>query len=187
MNPINSFGDWASGSIGKNALLVGGGVALLFGMSQVAIGGPVPMTLQTLAVMLIGLTFGFRLSVATVGTYLAIGAAGAPVFAKFAGGAHHFVGGTGGFLVGFLVCAAIIGFAVDRGITKGWVGTFAALLTGITVVFALGYAWLAHLIGPEKAWQFGVAPFILGDAIKVVLAALIGKGVIKGAGDLAKL
>ncbi|MGB7432396.1 MAG: biotin transporter BioY [Ahrensia sp.] len=184
---LQTLAPLAGASLSKQALLAIGGAVFLAGLSQVAVGGPVPMTLQTLAVMLIGLTFGLRLGVATVVAYLAAGAAGMPVFASFNAGLPYMMGPTGGFLAGFIACAAIVGFAADKGITKSWVGTIAALVIGTVVLFALGYSYLSTLIGAEKAWQFGVAPFILGDAIKIALAALIGKGVLKGAEGFAKL
>lgn len=183
----NTLAPLAGASIGKQVLLVVGGAVFLTGLTQLAIGGPVPFSLQTLGVMLIGLTLGARLGGATILTYLGAGLAGLPVFTNFGAGPAHFVGPTGGFLVGFLACALIVGYAADRGITKSWVGTFAALIVGTVALFALGFAYLSTLIGAEKAWTFGVAPFILGDAIKIVIAALIGKGVIKGAQELSRL
>lgn len=188
MKSVNSLAELAGHSIARQAVVVAAGVALLTAMSQVSVPMyPVPMTLQTLAVMLIGLTMGGRLAATTIVSYLALGAAGAPVFAGFAGGAQHLAGPTAGFLLGFLAAAALIGLATDRGITKGWVGAFAAVALSTIVLFALGFAWLGTMIGFDKAWQFGVAPFIIGDAIKVVLAVLIGKGVLKGAEGLARL
>ncbi|MCU0831282.1 MAG: biotin transporter BioY [Rhizobiaceae bacterium] len=184
---LDTLSQATGGSLAKQALLVVGGSLFLAGLSQVAIGAPVPMTLQTLAVMLIGLTFGARLAVATVLLYLAQGAAGLPVFAGFAGGAQHLVGPTAGYLAGFVVGAGVIGLAADRGLTRNWAGAVLALLAGLVVIFGLGALWLGHVIGYDKAIAAGVTPFILGDVIKLVLAALIGKGVLKGASSLARL
>ncbi len=174
-------------SIARQAALALFGSWLLAGLSQIEIGAPVPMTLQTLGVMLIGLTFGFRFAVAAVAAYLVQGAMGLPVFAGFAGGAAHFTGPTGGYLIGFLVGAAVIGTLADKGATRSWVGTLAALTAGLAVVFAFGLLWLGQFTGYDKAIELGLTPFIAGDATKLVLAALIGKGVLKGAASFARL
>jgi biotin transport system substrate-specific component len=184
---LDTLSPVTGGSLAKQGLLVVGGSLFLAGLSQISIGAPVPMTLQTLAVMLIGLTFGARLAVATVLLYLAQGAAGLPVFAGFAGGAQHLAGPTGGYLAGFLVAAGLIGALADRGMTRSWAGAALSLLAGLVVIFGLGALWLGHVIGYDKAVAAGVTPFLLGDAIKLVLAVLIGKGVLKGASGLARL
>lgn len=156
--------------------MVLGGTVFLAVLSQVAIGYPVPTTLQTLGVMLIGLTFGFRLAAATVLAYLICGAVGLPFFAPFGAG-------TSGYLVGFLFGAALIGFLADQGVTKSWTGTFIALLAGEAIIFAFGIAGL--MIAVEMtlgaAVAAGLVPFIVVDGIKIILAALIAKGVLKGA------
>ena len=170
----------------QGALVLFGSWALA-GLSQVSIGGPVPMTLQTLGVLLIGLTFGFRMAFAALAAYLVQGAIGLPVFAGGAGGAAHFIGPSGGYLVGFLFAAGLIGYLADKGFTKGWVGTMIALLAGTAVIYAFGLPWLGHLLGYENMLAYGFTPFVLGDTIKLVLAALIGKGVLKGAATFAKL
>ena len=178
----------AGSSIAKQALLVVGGSLFLAGMSQVAVGYPVPTTLQTLGVMLIGLTFGFRLAVATVGLYLLEGALGLPVYAQFSGGFAKLVGPTGGYLVGFLVAAAAIGYMADRGVTKSWVGAIGALIVGEAIIMGLGVAWLSKFMPSfAETVAVGFTPFVLVDAIKIALAALIGKGVLKGAAQFAKL
>lgn len=174
-------------SITRQAALALFGSWLLTALSQIEVGAPVPMTLQTLGVMLIGLTFGFRLAVASVAAYLGQGAMGLPVFAGFAGGAAHLTGPTGGYLMGFLIGAALIGALADKGATRTWVGTLAALTAGLAVVFAFGLLWLGQFTGYDKAVELGLTPFIAGDVIKLVLAALIGKGVLKGAASFARL
>ncbi len=131
---------------------------------------PVPATLQTLAVFVIAATFGLRLGVATVALYLVEGAAGMPVFTGGAGLAY-LAGPTGGFLAGFLAAAAIIGWTADRTNDRKPLVLFAATLIGATVLMAMGWTWLSGLIGAEKAWMFGVQPFILGELAKVALAA----------------
>ncbi|MEL6435815.1 MAG: biotin transporter BioY [Pseudomonadota bacterium] len=133
---------------------------------------PVPMTMQTLAVFMIAAAYGLRLGAATVALYLAQGAVGLPVFTGGAGLAYM-MGPTGGFLAGFLVAAIIIGYAVDRGWGANAFKLFGATLLGMIVLMGMGYAWLSGLIGTEKAWQFGVQPFMLGELTKVVLASAL--------------
>ena len=136
--------------------------------------GPVDISLQTLAVLLIAAAFGMRLAVATLILYLAEGAFGLPVFQgtpEKGIGIAYMIGPTGGYLAGFVVMAAIAGWAADRGWDRHPVKLFSAMLVAEIVMMAMGFAWLAMLIGPEKSWQFGVLPFIVGDLIKVALAA----------------
>ncbi|WP_245488981.1 biotin transporter BioY, partial [Mesorhizobium sp. M7D.F.Ca.US.004.03.1.1] len=86
-------------------------------------------------------------------------------------GVAYMLGSTGGYLAGFVVMAAIVGWAADRGWDRHPIKLFNAMLVAEVVMMAMGFAWLALLIGPEKSWQFGVVPFIVGDLIKVALAA----------------
>ncbi|ESZ10232.1 biotin biosynthesis protein BioY [Mesorhizobium sp. L48C026A00] len=136
--------------------------------------GPVDISMQTLAVFLIAAAFGMRLGVATLLLYMAEGAIGLPVFQgtpEKGIGIAYMLGSTGGYLAGFIVMAAIVGWAADRGWDRHPVKLFNAILVAEIVMMAMGFAWLALLIGPEKSWQFGVVPFIVGDLIKVALAA----------------
>ncbi|RWO05497.1 MAG: biotin transporter BioY [Mesorhizobium sp.] len=136
--------------------------------------GPVDISMQTLAVFLISAAFGMRLAVATLLLYMAEGAMGLPVFQgtpEKGIGIAYMLGSTGGYLAGFVVMAAIVGWAADRGWDRHPVKLFNAMLVAEIVMMAMGFAWLALLIGPEKSWQFGVVPFIVGDLIKVALAA----------------
>jgi len=145
---------------------------------------PVPMTLQTLAVMAIAASFGMRLGVATVLAYIAEGALGLPVFTNtppLVAGPAYLLGPTGGFLAGFVVQALIVGLAADRGWSRSIPKLLVALLAGEVVMMALGFAWLAGFaqlssgatgLGVASAWAHGVMPFILGDLLKVALVAL---------------
>ncbi|BCH15060.1 biotin transporter BioY [Mesorhizobium sp. L-2-11] len=136
--------------------------------------GPVDISMQTLAVFLISAAFGMRLGVATLLLYMAEGAIGLPVFQgtpEKGIGIAYMLGSTGGYLAGFVVMAAIVGWAADRGWDRHPVKLFNAMLVAEIVMMSMGFAWLALLIGPEKSWQFGVVPFIVGDLIKVALAA----------------
>lgn len=138
--------------------------------------GPVDMSLQTLAIFLIAAAFGLRLGVATLLLYMAEGAIGLPVFQSTPEkgiGLAYMMGPTGGYLAGFVVAAAIVGWAADRGLDRN-VLTFAGpVLAAEAAIVGLGFAWLSVLIGPAGAVQFGLAPFILPDLIKVALAVLL--------------
>lgn len=126
---------------------------------------PVPMTMQTLAVLLLGVGYGPRLGALTVLAYLAEGMAGLPVFAGAGAGL------TGGFLVGFVPAAAVVGWLAQRGWTAAPVRGFAVMLAGHAAVFVPGVAWLATLIGWDKAVALGFVPFIAGTLVKSALAA----------------
>jgi biotin transport system substrate-specific component len=157
-------------------LVVGGSLLLWLSAKTKVVLGPVDLSLQTLAVLLIGATFGLRLGAATLLLYLAEGAAGLPVFQSTPEkgiGLAYMVGPTGGFLAGFVVMAAIVGWAVERGWGRSIVKLVLAMLVAEIVMMAMGWSWLAALIGADKSWQFGVAPFIVPDLIKVALAAAL--------------
>ena len=120
---------------------------------------PVPMTMQTLAVTVLGALYGWRLGAATVVAWLAEAAFGLPVLAS-GGGLACFVGPTAGYLFAFPIMAALTGWLAERGWNgKNMLLAFASMLIGNTLCLALGAAWLSLLIGPEKAIAFGVAPF----------------------------
>ncbi len=146
---------------------------------------PVPVTLQGFAIAALAAAFGMRIGVATVGLYLLEGALGLPVFAT-GGGLVYLVGPTGGFLLGFLAMAAIIGFAADRGASGKPLTMFAAMLAGDAALFAFGFAWLLLMSGNAgwidqnnvvaSAFAGAVAPFIIWDALKMALAALTVTG-----------
>lgn len=147
---------------------------------------PVPVTLQGFAVAALAAAFGARIGVATVALYLLEGALGLPVFAT-GGGLPYLVGPTGGFLLGFLAMAAIIGRAADRGASGKPMALFAAMLAGNATLFALGFAWLLLLSGQAQwldqsnlvasAFAKAVQPFILWDILKMALAALTVSGI----------
>jgi biotin transport system substrate-specific component len=157
-------------------LAIAGTLLLTLSAKTKIVLGPVDMNLQTLAVPLIAAAFGWRLGLATVLLYLAEGAAGFPVFQSTPEkgiGIAYMLGTTGGYLAGFVVMAAIVGWAADRGWDRNPVKLFGAILAAEVVMMAMGFAWLATLIGPEKSWQFGVLPFIVSDLIKVALASAL--------------
>ncbi|MER9273922.1 biotin transporter BioY [Mesorhizobium sp. M0643] len=159
---------------GQLLLAIAGMLLLILSAKTKVMLGPVDISMQTLAVFLIAASFGMRLGVATLLLYMAEGALGLPVFQSTPEkgiGIAYMLGSTGGYLAGFVVMAAIVGWAADRGWDRHPIKLFNAMLVAEIVMMAMGFAWLALLIGPEKSWQFGVLPFIVGDLIKVALAA----------------
>lgn len=155
-------------------LAVLGTLVLTISAKTKVVLGPVDISLQTLAVMLIAAAFGLRLGLATLLLYMAEGAMGFPVFQSTPEkgiGIAYMVGTTGGYLAGFVVMAAIVGWAADRGWDRNPLRLAGAMLAAEIVMMAMGFAWLATIIGADKAWQFGVIPFVAGDLIKVALAA----------------
>ena len=134
---------------------------------------PVPMTLQTLVVLLIGVSYGWRLGFATVLAYLAQGAMGLPVFAgtpEKGLGLLYMAGPTGGYLVGFALAAGLTGWLAERGLDRSVIGTAIAMIAGNLVIYVFGLAWLANFVGFEKAVTLGVIPFLFGDLVKIMLA-----------------
>lgn len=155
--------------------LIGTGLLVLSAKTKVVLG-PVDMSLQTLAVFLIAACFGMRLGVATLLLYMVEGALGWPVFQgtpEKGIGIAYMVGSTGGYLLGFVLAAAVVGWAADRGWDRSFFRFLAVLLVAELAIMIPGFAWLAGLIGADKAWTFGVLPFIVPDLVKVGLAAAI--------------
>jgi biotin transport system substrate-specific component len=152
------------------------GVGLLTISAKISVPfWPVPMTLQTFAIMFIAAAYGARLGTATIVAYLAAGFVGLPVFAYAAAGPSYFLGTTGGFLIGFIFAAYIVGWAADRGWDRSTIKLGAAMIVADAVVFLLGFlwlAWFAHRFGVASAWKYGVANYLLGDALKIAIAAL---------------
>ncbi len=132
---------------------------------------PVPVTGQTLVVLLIGMTYGPRLGGITMAAYLFEGALGLPVFAGGAAGAAVLVGPTGGYLFGFLLAGVAMGYLAERGMGRTAVSTIAAMAIGNFVIYCCGASWLANFIGFGQAIAAGVLPFLYGDALKLVVAA----------------
>lgn len=156
-------------------LLVASGSLLVALLSQlrVQIGfSPVPITGQTLAVLLVGATMGSRRGALAMLAYLAEGAMGLPVFAG-AGGAARLFGPTGGYLVGFVVAAFIVGWLAEHGWDRRPISTALAMLAGNAALYLFGVSWLAVLVGSDKSLALGLYPFIVGDLLKLVLAMVL--------------
>lgn len=134
---------------------------------------PVPVTGQTFAILLIGALFGAKLGTAAVLAYLVEGASGLPVFSAGGATVAHLIGPSGGYLIGFVGTAWLVGALAERGWTAHPVTTAVAMIIGATVYFAVGAAWLALFVGAKNAAIVGIVPFLLGDALKIALAAII--------------
>lgn len=137
---------------------------------------PVPVTMQSLAVLLIAAGFGSRLGAATMALYLLEGALGLPVFAGTPAhglGLPYLLGPTGGYLVGYVPAAFAVGFFAERGADRSAPQLLGAMALGHAILFATGYLWLAQLIGADRAWTAGVMPFVLGTLVKTLLGALL--------------
>src|SRR5215213_3319246 len=147
-------------------------ILALFGSVLLAISAkiqvpipPVPMTMQTLVVLLIGATYGWRLGGATVLLYIAEGMLGLPVFANTppaVASPEYLLGPTGGYLVGYVATAVVMGLLAERGWDRSLLRVVVMMSVGHALIFAFGVAWLAHLFGPAKAWAVGFVPFIAG-------------------------
>jgi biotin transport system substrate-specific component len=172
---------WPDRAEGATGLLRGGilivlGTALLTLSAKINLPLPyVPMTLQTLVVLMIGAAYGWRLGAATMVAYLAEGAAGLPVFAGPVGGLAPLFGPTAGYLIGFVAAAAITGWLSERGWDRSVPRLFVAMAAGHIAILALGFVWLAFglRLGADKAWLVGVAPFIAASLIKNALGAAL--------------
>ena len=155
------------------ALIIGG--SLLIGLSaQMAIGWPVPISGQTFAVLMIGALLGARRASICVLAYLIEGMAGLPVFAQGKSGFVALAGPTGGYLVGFVAAAYLVGLLAERGWDRRVWTTVLAMVLGNIVIYAFGLTWLCCLTGINKTvLAVGLYPFIVGDVLKITLAAAV--------------
>lgn len=159
-----------------NAALVLLGTAAIALLAQVRIPvpfTPVPITGQTLGVLLLAAVLGSRRGTVSLGLYLAGGLVGLPFFAGGGSGLAHLTGPTGGFLAGFLAATFIVGVLAEHGWTRTWQKTAALFAIGSLVIYIFGAAYLSVLVGLRQALAMGVLPFILGDVIKATLAAAL--------------
>jgi biotin transport system substrate-specific component len=133
---------------------------------------PVPVTGQTLAVLLIGVLLGSRRGALSIVAYLLEGFMGLPVFASGAAGAAYVMGPTGGYLVGFIAAAYVTGRLAERGWDRHVMSTSLAMFAGNAAIYACGLSWLSIYVGKQAA-ALGLTPFVLGDVIKLALAAIL--------------
>ncbi len=140
---------------------------------------PVPITGQTFAVLAVGGAIGSRRAIASQALYWLLGAIGLPFYADATGGWSRATGSTFGYFVGFVVAAGIVGWYADQRNDRNVVSSLSAMALGTAIIYFFGALWLAHSIGvpvatgDTNAIALGVAPFLAGDAVKLVLAALV--------------
>lgn len=168
---MRSFIDIKSNTkLWNELLLVFGGVFLLFSASQIEIPlRPVPVTLQTVAVMLIGLTYSPRRAVEAIVLWIGLCAAGVPVLAGFSGGFDKLLGPTGGYLAGFIAAAYIMALLKQKFSLNSWRLDAMLTLLGTIIVYIGGVAWLTYLMGVENALYYGLVPFIFPGLVKAAL------------------
>lgn len=166
-------------SLAADVALIAGGAALTAAAAQVQIPMvPVPITGQTFAVLLVGAAFGLNRAALSMVLYVILGVAGLPVFT----GAKAFVAGgpTMGYLAGFIAAAALVGYLAQREWDHKWFGVVASFVAGNLVIYAFGLTWLSVFLGTVGAandltatLNAGMIPFLIGDAIKIALAAVV--------------
>ncbi len=168
--------DAAAAGLGRRVVAVATAAALTAVAARVAVplpGIPVPFTLQPVAVLLAGALLGARGGLGSQSVYLAVGMAGLPVFAA-GGGFAYLLGPTGGYLLAFPVAAWLTGTFADR--SRGAAGIALGSIVGLAAIHLGGLAWLAAISGREAAIAVGLAPFFVGDLLKVALVTMIGAG-----------
>ncbi len=172
----------------KQLVLVLAGVAAITIAAKIRIPmWPVPMTMGTFAILTIGAAYGPRLGLTTILAYLAVGALGFNVFAGSSAennGLAYMMGGTGGYLVGYALAALALGAFARAGWDRSFGKMAAALLAGNAIIYVPGLIWLGVLYGWDKPiLEWGLTPFLLGDALKLALAAMLIPAVWKMVGD----
>jgi len=162
-----------------DAALIAGGSIVVALSAQIAIRHPIPVTGQTFAVLLLAALLGSRRGVLCLLTYLAEGLLGLPVFAQGRGGLAAFLGPTGGYLVGFVVAAWIVGVLSERTWDRRVLSTVGAMILGTAVIYVCGLAWLFCLVRVFAkplgggVLAVGLYPFLVGDLLKIALAAAL--------------
>jgi biotin transport system substrate-specific component len=176
--------DFVPGALVRDAALVIGGAALTGLVAQIALpvpGSPVPITGQTFGALLVGAGLGWRRGALSMLVYVVAGIAGVPWFQN---GTSGWLGATGGYLIGFAVAAVLVGALAARGGDRTVLRTIGTMVLGSVVIYAIGVPWLMASTGFDlaTALERGVVPFLVGDGIKVLLAA----GLLPGAWALAR-
>src|SRR5260221_2173198 len=162
----------------RDVVLVVAGALLVYLTARVSIpvpGSPVPITGQTFGVLLVGGALGFRRGLIAVGLYVLLGVVGLPFFAEGKGGLSVIWGATGGYLIGFAIAGALVGRLAELGSDSRVRGPLGAMLLGNVVIYVVGLPWLKVAAGTsvEGTIANGLTPFSLGDALKLVLAAVL--------------
>lgn len=142
-------------------------------LAQIAVPiGPVPITGQTLGILLVAASLGWRRGGGAIALYVAQGAAGLPVFAGGTAGIAILAGPTGGYLAGFVVAGLVVGWLCEAGLDRRFSTSIVAMLAGTACIYLLGVAWLSRFVGWSNVLPTGVLPFLVGDAIKLAIAAV---------------
>ncbi len=165
---------WPRESLARDLILVLVGSWLIALTAQISFSiGPVPVTGQTFGVLLVGALLGSRRGAVSVLAYLAQGFAGLPVFANGAATTAVLAGPTAGYLLGFLPAAFVVGWLCERGWDRRVGTAVIAMLLGNLFIYAFGLPWLSRFVGWDQVLQLGLIPFIPGDILKIVLAAMV--------------
>ena len=171
INKLKNFENINSNFLTITLILIGSVLLAISAKIQVPFW-PVPMTMQTFVIFLIGMTYSIRLSFATVAFYLFQGAIGLPVFAA-GGGIAYLVGPTAGYLYGMLFASIVISYLANLGFSKTYFKAALSLLIGSVVIFSFGIMYLGYIIGFEKALTAGLLPFIPSELFKIALAVAL--------------
>lgn len=172
---------WRSSSVMRQLVLVLAGIALLAVAAKIKVpvpNSPVPVSMGTFAVLTIGAAYGARLGLATIIGYMIIGALGFDIFSNSTAalnGWTYMSGSTGGYLVGFVMALLLLGFAASKGWDRSAVKLLPVLVIANALIYIPGMAWLSHLYGMDMSTAFtkGVAPFLMGDVLKIALTAML--------------
>jgi biotin transport system substrate-specific component len=181
---------WLTSGVGREVALVLGGSLLTALSAQLHIVlpfSPVPITGQTFAVLILGALYGRTRGPGTVLTYLALGALGLPIFAGGAFGVARLIGPTGGYLVGFLAAACVVGLLSEQGWDRKPWTMAVSMIIGNAVIYVTGVLWLSRFVGWPAILSTGVLPFLASDALKIALATILlptGWKLISRAGEL---
>ncbi len=164
---------WPRVGLRREIMLILAGSWLVALAAQIEIPlWPVPITWQTFGVLLVGAMLGRQRGTLSMLAYLSQGALGLPVFAGGAGGVARLAGPTGGYLFGFVAAAFVVGWLSERGWDRRFLTAAAAMLVGNAVIYVMGLSWLANFVSRGALLKVGLWPFIAGDALKIILAAL---------------
>jgi biotin transport system substrate-specific component len=162
----------------RHVALILAGALLIYLTALISIpvpGSPVPVTGQTFGVLLVGGALGFRRGLAAVALYVLLGLVGLPFFAEGKGGLQVILGASGGYLIGFVFAGSLIGRLAELGWDRNLLGAVGAMLIGNLLIYVVGLPWLAVVTGwdASKTLKLGLEPFIVGDLLKLVLAAIV--------------
>jgi len=165
------------GGLLVDAALVVAGTALVAAAAQISIKlpfTPVPITGQTFAVLLVGASLGAARGAASLGLYFLLGIVGAPIYAHHDSGWNVITSASGGYIVGFILAAAVTGWLAERRWDRRFSSSIGAMLTGNVIIYLVGLPWLAVVLNTnlEKTLEYGLYPFVPGDIFKLYLAAV---------------